>query len=209
MNINSGKKLILIILPILVIGGIGYYSIKIYKESGKQAVGPESAEKAVAPEKAAVLSKDDFSIKLLNSVSDWKENNLSSANKTEQRYGLLSMVINPETKSVAPTDYLLMSRRALNGQSVKVHIDNLKNSLSRTIGNIEFVSQRGEMINNHNGYFIEAKIDRPETKLRVLITLVEGDKDDIWMLSFNSAPEHWEQYKDSFYQSARSFQIAE
>ena len=51
------------------------------------------------------------------------------------------------------------------------------------------------------------EISQENINFKVLMVLITGDYDDIWVVSFNTLESMWNGYKDAFYNSAESFVV--
>ncbi|RLG10692.1 hypothetical protein DRN73_07200 [Candidatus Pacearchaeota archaeon] len=201
----KNKLLIIIgIVLILVIGiGIGVYTARFGLFSGQEARQPKAQKKEDLEKKNNLLVKDDFSLVL---PKGWKEAPSPS--------GISAMVVNAEekisdiaAKKINFRSYFSVKYDTLNGRNKEEYIEFIKKTLIQAVPGITFIYEEPATINNKDVYFIEAEVTQQGVDFKILISLIRGNEDDAWILSFNTTKANWPEYKDVFYQIARSFRV--
>ena len=203
--------ILLIIIIVLGIAGVIYFakenkfsnggSGESAEESG--LFGKETAQGEQEEEEENVLFNDNFSI---NIPEGWRE--------TAASVGVSAMVVNvneeitnPDAKKINFKSYFSVVYDSLQGKSKEEYIDYLKNSLEQAVPGIIFIQEKTTTMNERNAYALEAELKQQGVDFNVLIILVYGDGEDIWVMSFNTLRDKWTDYKDLFYQTADTFQI--
>ncbi len=60
-------------------------------------------------------------------------------------------------------------------------------------------------INGRQAYAIEGSMSQKSLQFKTLIVIVQGNKDDLWVISFNTLDKDWTKYSDLFTRIAKSF----
>jgi len=199
----------IIILAILGIGiGVGYYVAKsniLNKLSVDeyQDRSSFSSEANQIPSQEYTLEKEDFSI---NIPAGWKE--------VPPSRGVSAMVINiseqpteEAAKRINFKSYFAVSYDTLEGKTREKYLEDYKQKLRGVFPEIVFVNENPGSIGGKDAYFIEASLAQQGVDYKVLLVLVRGKGDDIWIISFNTLEGDWLKYKDLFYQTAESFKV--
>ena len=144
---------------------------------------------------------DDFSIAL---PSGWKQ--------AEPVVGTSAMAVNisenvsdPAAKKINFKSYFAVSYDTLQGKGIIDYLQTVKNSLSQAVPNIVFTKDQDLTINGIFAHATEAEMSQQGVDFKVLMIVVSGQGEDVWVVSFNTVKSSWDSYKDMFYGVADSF----
>jgi hypothetical protein len=101
--------------------------------------------------------------------------------------------------------YFAVATEALQGKSAGEYLLNFKEYLSANIPGIVFAKEGDSAIGGRPAHFLEMEFVQEGISFKVLSISLTGDKDDIWVASFNSIKGNWNGYRDMFYDVANSF----
>lgn len=191
--------IIVVILVVLAAGiGIGIWLSGDEEESNHgPAYGPEAGKGG------SVLEKSDFSVMM---PEGWAE----MAAPT----GVSAMVVNvneeitePEAQKINFKTYYIVVYDTLNERSKEEYFQSVAVSLSQTIPGVAITHEEEEKIDNQDAYFVEAEFNQRNIDFKVLLVVFTGEGESVWILTFSVLKSAWNDYKDLFYQIARSFKI--
>jgi len=72
---------------------------------------------------------------------------------------------------------------------------------------IEIILEENITIDSREAYLMEGEVEQQEADFKASIVIVKGDGDDMWFITFNTALNNWEKYKDLFNETIYSFKI--
>jgi len=150
-----------------------------------------------------ILAKDDFSISV---PQGWQE--------TQAPTGVSAIVVNaseeitdPAAQEVNFRSYLSVSRDSLKGKSKEEYIEDVKSSLGQLSPTVNFTEDKQIMVGEKEAEAMEVEITQQEVNFKVLLVLVWGEGEDVWVMGFNTTEDKWNEYSSLFYQIAATFQI--
>jgi hypothetical protein len=203
--------IVLIVLGVISAALIGIYLFK----QNKTEISPESTESEETSgesqeepgyeveEKNQVLATDDFSIDLPNG---WR--------KTEATMGVSAMAINfeeeikdPAAQKINFKSYFAVTYDTLGEKSLNDYLQTAKNELGKVASNVVFTEDQDITINGRPAHATEVELTQQGVDFKVLIVLVKGEGDDVWVLSLNTTKSSWDEYKEMFYSVADSFNL--
>ncbi|MFH1841487.1 MAG: hypothetical protein ABH800_01875 [Candidatus Nealsonbacteria bacterium] len=91
--------------------------------------------------------------------------------------------------------------------SVKEYSQSLKTPLAQSIEDLKFTEEREDIINEKEVFYMEIESQQEGIEYKTLLAFVEGNNNDIYVLSFNTSQNSWSSYKDKFYQMVESFNV--
>lgn len=192
-------RLIIILIVVLAAGvAIGIYFSKGDKEKGSGSVyGPEATEEGVR------LEKEAFSV---NVPGGWSEMGAPT--------GISAMAVNtseeitdPAAKKINFRTYFSVVYDTLSGRNREAYIQFVRDSLGQTIPNINITHEQGGKVNNRDAYFMETEFNQRGIDFKVLLVVVNGTGNDVWVVTFNTPKTSWDKYRDLFYRTADSFSV--
>ncbi len=194
---NKTIIIILIILGVALLVLIGVYFIKQNKTTNQTPTGNGGA---IEQPQSKIIT-DDFSINL---PAGWKQ--------TAPAIGPSAMAINmnenindPAAQKINFKSYFAVSYDTLQGKNINDYLQTVKNSLSQTISNVVFTNDQDMMISGSPAYAIEAELAQQGANFKILMVVVAGQGEDVWVISFNTIKSSWDEYKGTFYNIANSF----
>jgi FtsZ-interacting cell division protein ZipA len=206
------NKIIIIILIIAVIAlavVIGFYFIQKNKSSINSventllptqsgASNPTSAEQSQNK-----LVTDNFEIDL---PAGWRQ--------TMPAMGTSAMAVNaneqlndPAAQKINFRTYFAVSYDNLQEKSLSEYLQGVKNQLRQTISNAVFTQENAVTINDKAARAVEINLTQQGVNYKVLMILVAGKEDDVWVMSFNTIEDSWDEYQETFSSIAKSFSL--
>jgi len=182
-----------VVLLIVVVGGLWFYF-------GKTGV-PANTEKEL---EGNMLVKDGFSIIL---PKGWMESQGTAEGITALAFDPNEQIAEEAAKKISFASYLSIGQDAPQEKSMSDYVTYTKEELKKALGAVEFTNEQALTINSKDAYAIEMELSQEEINFKVLMVLIKGDYDDVWVVSFNTLKSMWNGYKDAFYNSAESFVV--
>ncbi len=184
------KNKIIILIVVLLIVTIGIV-VGIYLVNKKSS------------EEGTLLEKTDFSISM---PAGWTETTppagitLMAVNASEDITGSDAEKINFRT-------YYSVIYDSLTGRTKEEYIAVSKQSLTEAIPGLTITDEDSDTINAQDVYFMEAEFNQRDIDFKSLLTIISGEEDDIWIISFNTMKSNWKTYKGTFYDISESFKL--
>ena len=200
------KPLIIIIIVILVIGaGAGIYFITREAKTENTNQSTNSVTNSVSNTNNAATQEntyigDDFTIL---KPAGWTQSQLSG-----------SLVSFHDTSEVHPEgsaaekinfqSYLAVTFDMVNERSLTEINDLTLDQIKETIPSAEVIDSSDEMVDGQPAKFNVFTMNQQEVDYTVFLAVIlKGDK--YYLVSGNATTDKWSEYKDLFYQTARSF----
>lgn len=181
-------------------------SIFTYLYLAKQKQSNVNPADNVARENAGNPSKfttDDFSIDI---PVGWKQ--------TAPPMGASAMIVNvnenfdePAAQKINFKSYLAVSYDTLQGTAMDAYLEAVKIGLQQTIPNTVFITDKKITISGKPANAIEMAMNQQGVNFKVLMVIVGGINEDVWVISFNTTKNNWDIYKEMFYNIADSFSL--
>lgn len=134
--------------------------------------------------------------------------------KTEPIMGASAMAVNaneqlsdPAAQKINFKSYVAVSYDTLQGKNLSGYLQTVKNQLSQTISNVIFTNEQDTMINGISARAIEAELTQQGVNYKILMIVVSGKGNDVWIMSFNTTKSSWDGYKENFSNIAKSFSL--
>jgi len=164
-------------------------------------VGTNNQAKAV--QFSNKLVTDDFSLDI---PAGWI--------KTEPPIGASVMAVNmnedindPAAKKINFKSYLAVSYDTFQGKTMNEYIQTVKDSILQTIPNVIFSNEQDILVNDRPAHAIEAELVQQGVGFKILMAVIAGEGEDIWVISFNTTKSSWDGYKEMFYGIVNSFTL--
>jgi len=202
---NKIVIIVLIFLGIALAVSISVYFTKQTPAENQKGTesGTGAGNQANAEQPQNKIITDDFSINL---PSGWKQ--------TAPAIGASAMAVNanenindPAVQKINFKSYLAVSYDTLQGKSMSDYLQIVKNGLSQTIQNVIFTKEQDITINENAAYAIEAELVQQGVNFKILMIVIAGQGEDVWVISFNTTKNSWDGYKETFYNIADSFSL--
>ncbi|MDD5221437.1 MAG: hypothetical protein PHV47_02435 [Candidatus Pacebacteria bacterium] len=206
---NKILIIILIISIIIIATVIGFYFIKQNKPPANSIENTESLGKTDndgqinSNHLQNKLVTDDFEITL---PVGWQ--------KTEPTIGSSAMAVkideqlsDPAAQKINFRSYFAVVYDTMQEKSLEEYIQTTKDQLEQTISNIIFSQEHDATINSQAARAFEADFNQKGIDFKILMVVIKGTNDDVWIISFNTLQSTWTEYKDSFSDIANSFSL--
>lgn len=187
-----------VVLLIIIVVGVWFYLDK-NKNSNN---GIESNKNNINQEEEKMLVKDDFSIVL---PQGWSESPAVMEGVSALAYNAQENLIDETAKNIGFVSYFSVAPDVLGGRDMAGYVEYAKGTLQEALGSIQFSNEQSLVINNKEAYAVAMDLNQEKVDFKVLMFFIKGNNNDVWTLSFNTVASAWNDYKDSFYQSAESF----
>jgi len=165
--------------------------------------GSETGPRAQKEKKENILVKDNFSV---NIPEGWIE--------VAASVGVSAMVVNtneemtdPAAKKINFKSYFAVSYDMLQGKTISEYLQTVKSGIEQTIPNVVFTKDQDTTIGGRSAHAIESELAQQGVDFKVLIVVVKGQGDNVWVISFNTTKSSWDGYKETFYSIADSFSL--
>jgi hypothetical protein len=209
--------IVILILIILCVGGIIFWYSKLLVS------GPSPSSPAVSnvnsapmpipetsgqnqtnqPANENVFANDDFS---LTYPAGWRSVPAMS--------GVSAMIVkgnenitNPEAKKMNFQSYLAVSYDSSEGKTKEQVIDYVKKEITSALPDVVFSNEKNLTVNSRDAYATEATFTKSGVNFHVLMVVVWGNGSDLWILSFNTLEELWQNYISDFEKITQSFVV--
>lgn len=193
----KNKILLAIALVIGVSVCVFYYS--------NQNKAPEDniIEENITQEEGKIVT-DDFEMNIpegWESVPDLSMGTSAMAvNKNEKN--------NDSAEAINFKSYMAVSHENLDGKNLEAYMQDIKNALNQLITEkISFGNENDVIVNDRNAKALDLEMTQQGVDFKVLIVAIEGDNDDVWAISFNTAKDNWSLYEEEFASAVKSFNI--
>ena len=202
------NKNIIIISIVLIMAGLILAEFFVFKQDKPLDVNKndnytQEGDSLDTEQMENKLVTDNFS---LNLPAGWI--------KTDAIEGVTAMAINskenitdPAAKAINFKTYIAVSEDILNGKSLKEYMQIVKDGLRETISNVIFSNENEVVINERPAYAMEANLTQQNVNFKVLMVAVQGEGDDVWVISFNTIAGNWADYENIFSNIANSFTL--
>ncbi len=190
MNI---KNVILILVVVGIIAGIAF-GINYLKRKELMFGGLVAQSE---------LATNDFS---LNLPKGWQ--------RAEAGIGISAMAVNIEENVTDPAaqkinfkTYLAVVYDTLQNRTLGDYLQSAKNGLRQAVPSVVFAKEEELSVNGRPTFTLEAELTQQGVNFYVLMAMIKGEGDDVWVMSFNTVKDSWQEYKKEFYNTINSFTL--
>lgn len=193
------NKLLLFILTAIVV--VALIAIGVYFVMQNKPVSPINNIEAGGQESPKKLVTDDFEVTLSDEwvVAQASMGTSAMAAKINEN------IKDPAAQKINFTSYLAVSRDAFSGNDLADYMQAVKDALLQTAPDSIFSNENGLEINGRFAHAMEVEMAQQGVNFKVLIVAVRGDGDDVWVMSFNTLKDNWQEYVQDFSDMANSF----
>ena len=206
---NKISIIILVIVVAVIVVIIGFYFTKQDKQSTDpvgntvlpRQVEANNQKNGEQPQNKLVA--DDFEINL---PVGWQ--------KTAPTIGASAMAIKADEQIIDSAaqrinfrSYFAVSYDTAQGKSLSEYTQIVKSQLQQTIPNIIFTQEQDTTINGKAARAFEADFNQQGVDFKVLMVIIKGAEDDVWIISFNTLQSTWDEYRGTFSDIASSFKL--
>jgi len=207
--------LICIIVAVLILIGV-YFFVKQNLAGGPENNGQQNINNGLEGQNTSnqtnltdsnnqttknKLATDDFEITL----SDGWKGVPATAGISAMAIDTNESITDPDAQKINFKTYLAVSYDTLKGKNMTEYMQLIKTALLQTMPDTVFSNENILTINNRQASALEAEMTNQGVNFKVLMVVVKGNGDDIWIMSFNSLKNSWQQYAQTFSDIASSF----
>ncbi len=149
-----------------------------------------------------VMENEFFSVKLLN---EWIQ--------VQPISGAYAMAIKDKeqindavAKELGFASYYSVVKDTYIEKSVQDYLNKIKTSLEQNFTGIILSDKESHKTENGEIYFIESEFNHQNINLKSLLA-INIKNENVWIVSFNTLQEKWQEYENLFYEIADSFKI--
>ena len=113
----------------------------------------------------------------------------------------------PVAKKINFKSYFAVSYDTLQDKSMSEYVQIVKNGLQQTVPSVVFTKDQDMMINSRSAHAIEAELIQQGVNFKILLMVIAGEGKDVWVISFNTTKNSWDEYREMFYGVANSFNL--
>lgn len=188
---NKKTLIISVILVVVLVAIIAVYFF---------VLKPSAVENTETPKD--VVENEFYSVKLPEGWIEIDPVFESSAMVIKQE----EQINDTNAREISFRSYYSVLQGVYDKENEQEYLKEIKDSLKQSFAGITTTNEETRETDNGKIYFIESKFNQQDIDFRVLLAVnIKGE--NIWIISFNTIEEKWEEYKDLFYQVAESFKI--
>jgi len=170
--------------------------------SDDQEVGRDINQPATQKETGNNLVTDDFQI---TPPPGWEGRPAPE--------GVLAIAINPseimtdqEAVKIGFKSYFAVNKDDLQGKTREEYIRFMEEEIGKISSSMNFDTVWTTKANGKDATVLDISINRQNVELKISLFLV-WNEEDVWVISFNTTDDKWEEYKDVFFTSGTSFKL--
>jgi flagellar basal body-associated protein FliL len=211
---NKSFSTLLIIIILFVLAAMAYWFLTSQIDfSGENSpvanivnnvVPNTSSENNVnqnQPSNENILATDDFS---LTYPTPWRQVS-SITGVSAMLIRVNENITNPAAKKMNFQTYLAVSYDFSEGKTKEQVVEYLKNELYLVLPEAIFSQENFLTINGREAYATEITFRKSGLDFRVLEVVVWGNENDLWVLSYNTLEELWQDNVSDFEKMTKSF----
>ncbi len=193
--------LIIVSLIIALAGAVGFYiyeNSRIEEPPFSEDISFEDLQKD-----PRLIEKESFSLYL---PEGWQESEAGpqfvlKARKDSEEFA------SQAAESLGFKSYLAVTLDDLGTKDLSSYIEALKEFMFQTMEEVSFEEKEQETVDGLSVRFVEAGGTDENLELKILMAFVQDQESKAWTLVFNTTDSYWEEYKEDFYESVRSFDL--
>jgi hypothetical protein len=148
------------------------------------------------------LATDDFSMDL---PAGWKGVPNTMAGVAAMAANLNEVINDPAAQKINFKSYLSVSTEPIAGLTMQEYMQAIKAEIQKSVPGAAFANENDLTINEQPARAIEINMAQQGADFKILMVAIQGNKDDVWVLSYNTVKSSWDGYLESFAASAKSF----
>lgn len=189
----------IVIIGLIILGFVLATMIIVFLNKEKSP-SIDIAQQNIEQPQAQIIT-GDFSINL---PVGWKE--ISPVTGTlAMAFNANEVVKDLKAQDIGFKSYFAVSPDTLQEKNMDDYFQALKNALSQNVPNVVFTEEQDKIINGKSAHAIEAELTQQEIDFKVLMVVIPGQEKNLWILSFNTLEDNWDEYEEIFYSVADSF----
>ena len=190
----QNKNIIIAVVIILILAGIGL-AFYFFQDKGTDEPAGEIEKN--------ILTKEYFSIEI---PEGWQE--------TRGTSGISAMIANLDEKNTDPVvadmdfkSYFAVAYESALDRNMEEFIQYTKDQLIEGGVGIEIILEENITIDSREAYLMKGELEQQGADFKASIVIIKGDGDNMWFITFNTALNNWEKYRDLFNETIYSFKI--
>lgn len=218
------NKIIIILIVVVIILGAGFAVYFIKKNKSTAGIEGNSAQNQNSiPEELS--SKNDIAGNTQTANEEQLQNKIVTddfsitlpmgwSKTIDTMPGVAALAANPNEKindaaaeKINFKSYLAISPDTLSGKNLEEYTQSVKSEIQKSVSGTVFSNENALTINKRSARAIEAEMTQQGVNFKVLIVIINGDGDNVWVLSYNTTKSSWDGYKEYFAGSANSFVV--
>ncbi|MFA5083784.1 MAG: PsbP-related protein [Candidatus Paceibacterota bacterium] len=201
----KNKILPIIIIFIIVLGIVGaaQWYLSTHKNAAEKNPATSLPGQSGQTNGQNVFANDDFSFTYPNGWQSVPPQTGVSAMIVKQN----EISTDPQAKKMNFQSYMSVSYAPSDKTSKNLIIDAVKNQLRSLIPDIAFSQEKSLTINQNDAYAMEMNLNQGGINFHILMVLVWGKGNDVWILSFNTLESLWQGYADTFGEITQTFTV--
>lgn len=127
--------------------------------------------------------------------------------------GVLAIAINPseimtdqEAVKIGFKSYFAVNKDDLQGKTREEYIRFMEEEIGKISSSMNFDTVWTTKANGKDATVLDISINRQDVDFKISLFLV-WNGEDVWVISFNTTEDKWEEYKDVFFTSGTSFEL--
>lgn len=203
----------------ILISGLFLFLLFFSGCSLKRTEKPQEARQAVAPvnqtqdlirvddNEMRVVNKDSFSIE---APVSWKESPALTPGVSLMMVNSAETPERPEVKRINFRSYFSISYATLGDNNLEEYTADLKTKLVKMVPSMTFsdeVATNKVFVDGREAKVFSADLNQQGVDFKFLMYVAEGKDKDVWMISLNTLPEKFAEYRDLFFKIATSFKV--
>lgn len=148
------------------------------------------------------LVTDDFSMEL---PVGWSKIVNAAEGVSAMAANLDEIINDPAAKEINFKSYLAVSLDTIPGKTVEEYMQLIKDELQNAVSGAVFSNENNITINGRSARAVEIEMSQEGINFKVLIVAIKGNGDDVWVISYNTIKSNWDNYKEEFSDSVKSF----
>lgn len=212
MNFTMNKKKIFFaIVALVILSGAALYE---YGRRQQAAGTAEGQEESIPKQGMSIeLDRDIKSRDMIQKKgfeilkpSGWKE--FGSPSPSSVMVSINQEEIeDPEARKINFKTYYSVTPDKLKGKDIKEHSQSFKGLLekSKKLESIRYVSEKDTEINGRKARLLELEARQRGIKFHIMIALIIGKEQTVWVVSFNTLEENWADYQQDFLNILNTF----
>ena len=201
----KNKTVVYVVVALVIILGVG---VGIYLTKGDKFsetpsnIGSENREDNLVGGEN-VLVTDDFSI---NPPQGW-EARPAPMGASAMAVNVDENVTDSGAKKINFRSYFAVSYDTLQGRSQEDYIQYIKDALKQSSPSASFSQEKQITVDGRDAYAMEIEITQQGANFKVLMIVVWAEGGDVWVISFNTTKDKWQEYANLFSQTVDSFTL--
>jgi hypothetical protein len=198
----KNKTLIIsLIILVLAAAGVGFYFFEQNKNSDGGTIQESPNGSQTGAREAGKLVTDDFS---LDFPAGWQSATPLSGVSAMAVYADEN-ITDPVVQEIGFKSYVAISHDTLEGKTTKDYLGIIKSELESAFSGVSFSQENETTIGGRPANAMEADLVQQNVSFKVLVVVIQGEADDVWVMSFNTAKSSWDANKEMFANMAKTF----